>query len=55
MEFFSSEIASMLQYLTFPLEVVGLTLVAIEVRFPFLASQISDRILEEVTELKYEK
>ena len=34
MEFFSNAISSTLQYYTFPLELVGLTLAAIEVRYP---------------------
>ena len=42
MEIFSNEIASTLQYFTFPLEVVGLTLATIEVRFPLMARQISE-------------
>ena len=34
MAFFSNEISAVLQYFTFPLEVAGLTLAAIEFRFP---------------------
>jgi len=34
MEFFSNDFAYTLQYFTFPLEVIGLTLAAIEVRYP---------------------
>ena len=37
---FSNEISNTLQYITFPLEVVGLTLAAIEVRFPNVARRI---------------
>jgi hypothetical protein len=37
---FSNEISNTLQYFTFPLEVIGLTLAAIEVRFPVLAKSI---------------
>ena len=44
MEFFNNEIASILQYYTFPLEVVGLTLAAIEVRFPGTAELITNRV-----------
>ena len=47
MTFFSNEIASMLQYFTFPLEVVGLTLATIEMRFPVMASRINGYFLEE--------
>lgn len=38
MEFFSNEIASTLQYYTFPLEVIGFTLALIEVRFSTFAA-----------------
>jgi len=47
MELFSNEVSSTLQYFTFPLEVVGLTLAAIEVRFPQVASRINSYLLEE--------
>ena len=47
MEFFSNEIATTLQYFTFPLEVIGLTLAAVEVRFPEVASRINRYLLEE--------
>jgi len=40
MELFSNEISNTLQMFTFPLEVIGLTLAAIEVRFPVLARSI---------------
>ncbi|MFT7243931.1 MAG: hypothetical protein ACI82A_001279 [Candidatus Azotimanducaceae bacterium] len=40
MVFFSNEMASILQYLTFPLEVIGLSLAFIEVRFPYTANII---------------
>ena len=41
MSFFSNEVASTLQYVTFPLEFVGLVLATIEVRFPSLAVRIA--------------
>lgn len=41
MDFFSNEFASTLQYFTFPLEVVGLTLAAIELRYPAQARIIT--------------
>ena len=44
MEIFSSEIAATLQYFTFPLEVIGLSLATIEVRFPTLAKRITTDI-----------
>ena len=44
MEFFSNEMANTLQYFTFPMEVVGLTLAAIEVRFPGTAELLADRV-----------
>jgi hypothetical protein len=47
MTFFSNEIASVLQFFTFPLEVVGLTLATIEMRFPLIASRINRYFLEE--------
>ena len=40
MEFFSNEISNTLQMFTFPMEVVGLTLAAIEVRFAEFAAKI---------------
>ena len=40
MAFFTSEIAYTLQYISFPLEVIGLTLATIEVRFPDIATSI---------------
>ena len=48
MEIFSNEVASTLQYFTLPLEVIGLTLAAIEVRFPSLASRIAGYIVTAV-------
>lgn len=42
--FFSEEVAASLQYVTFPLELVGLTLALIEVRFPKLAAYITRQI-----------
>ncbi len=50
MEFFSSEIASTLQYFSFPLEVVGLTLAAIEVRFQDVAKAINEYLLRDFQE-----
>jgi len=47
MEIFSSEIATTLQYFTLPLELVGLTLATIEVRFPEVASRVNKYLLEE--------
>jgi hypothetical protein len=47
MGFFSNELASTLQYFTFPFEVVGLTLAAIEMRFPVVASRINTYLLAE--------
>jgi hypothetical protein len=47
MAFFSNEIAATLQYFTFPLELIGITLAAIEVRFPLMASRINRYLLEE--------
>jgi hypothetical protein len=38
--FFSNEISNTLQMFTFPMEVIGLTLAAIEVRFPVIAAKI---------------
>jgi len=40
MEIFSNEIATTLQYFTFPLEVIGLTLATIELKFPSLTNRI---------------
>ena len=40
MTIFSNEAASILQYFTFPFEVIGLTLAAIEVRFPATANRL---------------
>ena len=47
MEFFSNEIASTLQYFTLPLEVVGLTLATIEVRFPRVAARMHQYMLQD--------
>ncbi len=41
MAFFSNEIAYTLQYFTFPLEIIGLTMASIEVRYPDKAVLIS--------------
>ena len=54
MGFFSNEFASTLQYFTFPLEVVGLMLAAIEVRSPTIAAAITSSIKDFVTP-RYEK
>lgn len=42
--------ASTLQFFTFPLELIGLTLATIEVRFPMLAGQLANRVLAVVEE-----
>ena len=47
MEFFNNDVAFTLQYFTFPLEVVGLMLATIEVRFPEVAARISQFIKHE--------
>ena len=52
MEFFSNEIASTLQYFTFPLEVIGLTLAAIEVRFPKLAARMHQYLVQDQQEIQ---
>jgi lipopolysaccharide export LptBFGC system permease protein LptF len=44
MAFFSNEISNALQYFTFPMEVIGLTLALIEVRFPRVAEGIVNAI-----------
>lgn len=44
MTFFSSEISDQLQLVTFPLEVFGLTLALVEVRFPRMANAVAERI-----------
>lgn len=44
MAFFSNEVATTLQYYTFPLEVIGLTLAVIEVRFPGMARSIASTV-----------
>lgn len=49
MALFSNEVAGSLQYVTFPLELVGLTLAMIEVRFPALAARIASYISTELT------
>jgi len=41
MTFFSEEIASLLQYITFPLELIGITLAMIEVRFQKLTDRLN--------------
>ena len=48
MIFFSENMAYWLQFITLPLEVVGLTLATIEVRFPGIAEQLSNRVLAVV-------
>ena len=47
MAFFSNEIAYTLQYFTFPSEVVGLTLAAIEVRFPRVAARMHQYFVQD--------
>jgi len=47
MGFFNDETAYLLQYFTLPLEVIGLTLATIEVRFPRLALRISELVKGE--------
>ncbi len=44
MAFFSSEVANIVQLFTFPMEVIGLTLATVEVRFPELAARIAGRL-----------
>jgi|TARA_Y100000310_G_scaffold343129_1_gene449358 hypothetical protein len=41
---FSNEISNTLQMFTFPLEVIGLTLAMIEIRFPDTAALITKRM-----------
>ena len=41
MPFFNSEYSTLLQYFTLPLELVGLSLAAIEVRFPIIANRMN--------------
>ena len=48
MEIFSNEIAATLQYFTFPMEVVGLTLATIEVRFPEVAGRLNGYLLKDL-------
>jgi hypothetical protein len=45
--FFSAEISNTLQLFTFPLEVIGLSLAAIEVRFPMLAARMGEFMLRD--------
>lgn len=42
--FFNETVAAGLQYVTFPLELIGLTLALIEVRFPRLAARLTQQI-----------
>ncbi len=42
--FFNETVAAGLQYVTFPLELIGLTLALIEVRFPKLAAYLTEQI-----------
>ena len=42
--FFNETVAAGLQYVTFPLELIGLTLALIEVRFPRLAAYLTQQI-----------
>ena len=49
MEFFSDNVAFTLQYFTFPLELIGLTLATIEVRYPGKARAIAQYITDRVT------
>ena len=58
MEIFSNEVAYSLQYFTFPLEVIGLSLAAIEVRFPTTARNIAeylDRLAEPYRQAESER
>lgn len=55
MLFFSNEIASTLQYFTFPLEVVGLSLAVIEIRFPQLAQLISKQVSIAATRISIDE
>ena len=49
MELFSNNVAFTLQYFTFPLELIGLTLATIEVRYPGTARTIAQYITDRVT------
>ena len=49
MGFFSAEVADALQLVTFPLEMIGLALATIEVRYPLLAARIAG-VMDELTE-----
>jgi len=42
--FFNNELSSILQYFTFPIEVTGFTLATIEISFPRVADQITNRV-----------
>tara|TARA_B100000315_G_scaffold185806_1_gene174990 strand:- start:20768 stop:21280 length:513 start_codon:yes stop_codon:yes gene_type:complete len=44
---FSNELSNTLQMFTFPLEVIGLTLAAVEVRFPELAARLAGYVSRE--------
>jgi len=48
MAFFTNEMASTLQYFTFPMEVIGLTLATIEMRFPEVARQLNGYLLKDL-------
>ena len=50
MSFFSNEIASILQYFTFPFEIVGFALALVEIRYPGKAREIEAAIVNAVFE-----
>lgn len=52
MGIFNNDISNILQYFTFPLEIVGLCLAAIEVRFPNTALQIQTYFENELNEME---
>ena len=56
MDFFNPSTAATLQYISFPLEVIGLTLALIEVRFPTTAARMTrtvERLAQPVDELRH--
>ena len=52
MDFFKNELSSTLQMFTFPREVVGLRLAAIEVRFPKMAASWNSFMIQEEEKAK---
>ena len=55
MDFFNDETAYVLQYITFPLEVIGLALATVEVRFPRTSARIVGWVERQVSSLKLVK